>query len=189
MKWKQPVFTLFLSSLLLAAAGCGDDDSTGPGDSGTDQKLVGEWQFASTDLFDQISEKLTLFLRGAGASEEEIAAAQQEFLGEEGNDTGFFSDGYAIDLDTGGTWTDSDADTGTWRTSGGQLTIETDGGGDLPLTFHYALSGATLTLEITAQQVAELLRLDPETDPETVAFFELFFPPEDEFIIIMTQVE
>jgi len=50
MRWKQPAFTLFLSTLLLAAAGCGDDDATGPVDSGADQRLVAQWQFASADL-------------------------------------------------------------------------------------------------------------------------------------------
>ena len=189
MKWKQSAYILFLFSLLLVAVGCGDDDATGPGDSGTDQRLVAEWQFASTDLSDRISEKLILFLQGTGASEEEIAAAQQELLSDEGNDAGFFSDGYAIALDAGGTWTDSDGDTGTWRTSGDRLTVDTDGGGDPSLTFRYALSGATLTLNITAQQVAELMALDPQTDAETIAFFELFFPPEEEFSIVMTRLE
>lgn len=189
MKWRQSALILFLSALLLTAAGCGGDSAAGPGDSSADQRLSGQWQLASTDLFGRIFAKLTLFLQGLGASQEEIAAAQQELLSEGRGDTGFFSDGYAIHLDAGGAWSDSDGDTGTWRTSGNQLIIETENGGDPPLTFHYSLSGDTLTLNITAQQVAELMRLDPETDVETVSFFELFFLPEEEFAIAMSKME
>ncbi|MBT4504056.1 MAG: hypothetical protein HOC74_40370 [Gemmatimonadetes bacterium] len=175
---------LLLALAFLLTASCGDDDSaTGP----RDEELIGRWQFASTDLVDRILEKLIPFLQGLGATEEDIDATREEFLADTGAE-GFFSPGYSVDLKADHTWDDSAGDTGTWRTSGDLLTMESDGEVP-PMPFHYTASADRLTLALSSPDLLELMRSEGSLDEETETFLSLFFTPEDEFTIVMSRVE